>query len=154
MSVNQINIARTGQGIADIPRAVMNVALLDDCLNVCHMNVQSLCARQLSKFNEFKHCFASSNVDIICVSETWLNESIEDNLIAVDGYRVLRNDRKYSRGGGGICIYHKLDLDCRVIAVSDSLTELEDCNRTEYMFIEVRVNNKLFLLGAIYSPPC
>lgn len=152
MSANQINIARTGQGIADIPRAVMNVALLDDCLNVCHMNVQSLCARQLSKFNEFKQCFVNSKVDIICLSETWLNENINDNMIAVDGYRVLRNDRKHSRGGG-ICIYHKQDLDCRVIAVSDSLTEVEDSNRTEYMFIEVRVNNTKFLLGAFYSPP-
>lgn len=147
-----MNIARTGRGISNIPRAVMNVALLEDYLNVCHMNVQSLCARQLSKFNEFKRCFASSKVDIICLSETWLNESINDNVIAVDGYRVLRNDRKYSRGGG-ICIYHKQDRDCRVIDVSDSLMELVDCNRTEYMFIEVRVNNKKILLGAVYSPP-
>lgn len=64
------NIARTQSSIADIPRAVMNVALRDDCLNLCHLNAQSLCARQLSKLDEFKRCFANSKVDLICVTET------------------------------------------------------------------------------------
>lgn len=67
-----------------IPRVVMSCALDSKYLNVCHVNIQSLCARQLSKFVEFKLCFYSSNIDIICSSETWLTDNIPDSLIEIE----------------------------------------------------------------------
>lgn len=146
------NIARTQSSIADIPRAVMNVALRDDCLNLCHLNAQSLCARQLSKLDEFKRCFANSKVDLICVTETWLNENITDSTVAVEGYSILRNDRMTGRGGG-ICIYYKSGLNCRVLDNSDMLSGHASVDRTEHLFIEVRVSEDKLLLGVIYSPP-
>lgn len=150
MSVSQISdVAHSNTSIANIPRAVMNVALRNDCINLCHMNVQSLCARQLSKFDETKNCFINSKLDLICVTESWLHENIPDSSIAVEGYNFLRNDRGHSRGGG-ICVYYKNDLFCKEIAASQPSG---DGNRTEYLFIEVRVNQDAFLLGVIYCPP-
>lgn len=136
-------ITRSQRSIADIPRVVMNVALREDCINLCHLNAQSLCARQLSKFDEFKNCFLNSKVDIVCVTETWLNENIRDSTVAVDGFCILRNDRKTGRGGG-ICIYHKLNIDCRIVNASDISPEQVDGERTEYLFVEVKVNNEIF----------
>lgn len=97
---------RTNESLSHIPRAVMHSALSHSNINICHVNIQSLCACQMSKFNEFKLCFHGSNIDIICLTETWLSEDISNELVAVDGYKLYRNDRKYSRGGG-IAIYCK-----------------------------------------------
>lgn len=62
------------------------------------MNVQSICARQFSKFEELKFTFVNSKADIICLTETWLSSSINDSLITLEGYNILRNDR--NRNGG------------------------------------------------------
>lgn len=64
-----------------IPRAVMNACLVNDKLNICHINVQSLCARRFSKFEELKLNFITSKVDIICLTETWLDDSVTDELL-------------------------------------------------------------------------
>lgn len=149
MPVSQdINIARSIRGIANIPRAVMNAALPDNSINICHMNAQSLCARQSSKFEEFKTCFVNSKIDLICVTETWLHEGISESTVAVEGYHMLRIDRKHCRGGG-ICLYHKSDILCKIIDASNDSFE----NRTEYMLVEIRMNYQRFLLGVFYCPP-
>lgn len=58
-----------------IPRVVLNAASKHDCLNICHINVQSLIARNFTKFHELKLTFIDSKVDIICFTETWLNHT-------------------------------------------------------------------------------
>ena len=71
----------------------------------------------------------------------------------MDGYKLLRNDRLYSRGGG-ICLYYKNYLKCKVLLASDLSsvgTDNNDC--TEYLIVEVRYRDEKFLLGVFYSPP-
>lgn len=116
------------------------------------MNIQSMCARQMSKFHEFKQCFHNSKVDIICVTETWLSDKTSDDVVSIDGYKLIRNDRFYSRGGG-ICIYYKSDLSCKVIEYSELYVNAENSNITEYLLVEVTVRNEKFLLGVFYNPP-
>ena len=36
----------------------------------------------------------------MAVTETWLNDDIEDNLVSISGYNIFRRDRPYRRGGG------------------------------------------------------
>lgn len=153
MAVDLFNpLARPNESFSIIPRAVMNAALLENKINICHLNIQSLCARQLSKFEEFKNVFIGSKLDLICLSETWLTDSVSDNIISMDGYKLLRNDRKYSRGGG-LCVYYKSDLNCKIIAASDLYADPIPMDRTEYLFVEVRINDDKFLVGTFYSPP-
>lgn len=146
------HIARTTGNISTIPRAVMHAALRSDSLNVCHINVQSLCARQMSKFDEFKSCFVNSKVDLICATETWLSTDIADDMISIDGYNLLRNDRNHGRGGG-ICVYSKKNLKCKIVIASNQSVIPPNSECTEYLFIEVRCNNDKFLLGVYYNPP-
>lgn len=135
-----------------IPRVVMNCALRSNNLNVCHINIQSLCARQLSKFNEFKECFYNSKIDIICLSETWLTADIPDSLIAIDGYNIVRNDRNYSRGGG-VCVYYRSFLKSKLLSASEIFVGTGNMSRTEFMFLEIMHNTAKFLLGVCYNPP-
>lgn len=131
-----------------IPRVVMNCALDSSKLNICHLNAQSICARQLSKFNEFKICFSNSKVSIICVTESWLTDNIPDELISLEGYNLIRNDRKCARGGG-ILVYYKSNLTCKILTFSKNDT----LNTTEFLLIEIHCNREKFLLGVFYNPP-
>lgn len=96
-----------------IPRAVVNAVLLKDKLNISLMNVQSLCARRYSKFEELKRIVSDSKIDIACFTETWMDSSISDSMINIPGFNVIRNDR--NRHGGGICIYVRKGLAYRIV---------------------------------------
>ena len=45
---------------------------------------------------------------MICVTETWIDESVIDNESKLPGFNVIRKDR--NRNDGGICIYVKNNL--------------------------------------------
>lgn len=134
---------------SSIPSIVMNCAMESDKINICHLNVQSMCARNLSKLEEFKICFTNSKSNIICVTETWLTENIEDNLISIDGYQLIRHDRNQQTRGGGICVYFKAGINCRIVSSSKNDTN----NITEFLFLETEIGGEKFLLGVFYNPP-
>lgn len=109
-------------------------------LNICHINAQSL----KNKIDEFRNIFEQSGVDIICVSETWFNASITDNIISIYGYNVYRNDR--GTLGGGVAIFIKNNISCKVIHKS------EENEKIESIFVESIVNTKRMLIGCVYRP--
>jgi len=57
------------------------------------------------KIYEFRYMFVNSEIDVICVSETWFVQSLCDVLISCDGYNVYRSDRVSH--GGWVPIYVK-----------------------------------------------
>nr|CAI5844870.1 unnamed protein product [Callosobruchus analis] len=75
-------------------------------------------------FNDFKFYIDSSDIDIITLTETWLNHQIGSETVTLNKYKFLRADRG-SRGGGlGVCI--KKIINCRMILsnVRDYLEQL------------------------------
>ena len=64
------------------------------------INTRSL----FSKVGELQALLFSNPADIIAITESWLYEDISDDLIALSGYKMYRNDRYHARGGG-VCIY-------------------------------------------------
>lgn len=44
------------------------------------------------------------SIDILCFTETWLNNKMTDEILNFDDFELFRNDRDYGRGGG-TCIY-------------------------------------------------
>lgn len=72
-------------------------------LKIVNWNIRSL----KHKFKQFECIFDSVKIDIICLSETWLKADTTNDQIAVQGYHLLRSDRK-TKGkgrGGGLCAY-------------------------------------------------
>ncbi len=55
----------------------------------------------------------STNYNIIVLSDTWLNKSVLDSIIHIDGYNVFRSAR--TKEGGGIAVYIKSKLNCTCI---------------------------------------
>lgn len=109
-------------------------------LKVTHINAQSLHC----KIDEFRYVFENSNIDVICVSETWFRYNTTDNVYELQGYRLFRADR--IKHAGGVAIYVKNGIKCKVIKKSECGDE------TEHIFLEISNGLEKILLGNIYRP--
>ena len=125
-----------------------------DGLNVLYINARSLKAfvassdhggTKVCKIQLLQLLVFSSSYDVVCVCETWLNDSILSSEI-LPGYTIYRRDR-FNWIGGGI-----------LVAVKDNITstrhaELEPEN-TELIVIELIIpNSKSVFLYTFYRPP-
>ncbi len=53
--------------------------------------------------DELKLFMKEISFDILCINETRLDNTINDNIIKIPGYDIIRRDR--DRNGGGVAIY-------------------------------------------------
>ena len=44
-----------------------------------------------------------NKADVVCVTESWLSPHIDDSLVALPGYNLIRRDRESGSGRGGVC---------------------------------------------------
>ena len=87
------------------------------------------------------------NVDIGIFTESWLNDDMPSDAVAIDGYYVLRKDRDKCKGGGIIC-YSKVQP--HPITVDDqAVPALSVCN-TE--FLPLFFKSLSLLVICIYHP--
>jgi exonuclease III len=111
--------------------------------NVCvaHLNINSL----LLKKDQISVLLSSCNIDILCLNETKLDESISDDELLMTNFNIIRRDR--TRHGGGIVIYINNTIKYNVV------NDL-NCENIEVLWLEV-ILPKLepFLLCSVYKPP-
>ncbi len=75
-----------------------------------HLNAQSL----LSSIHEVKILIEDRNVDVLCVTETWLLPHTPDNYINMSNYKIFRCD---GGRGAGTCIYVRDTLKVNTITL-------------------------------------
>ena len=79
----------------------------------CHWNVNSILAHDklslLTAYNSTQH------YDIICISETYLDSSIDENILKLDGYSLIKADHPGNMKRGGVYLYYKKKLLLRHI---------------------------------------
>ncbi|KAK9701572.1 hypothetical protein QE152_g30473 [Popillia japonica] len=109
-----------------------------DCVRMGHINVRSL----LPKVNEIKNLILHRNLDILCLSETWLSEMVTHNSICIEGYNIIRKDR--GSRGGGVAIYIKKNFTFSIIPTGDSI---------EQLWVSLQCHGCRFVVGALYRPP-
>ena len=73
-------------------------------LHFIHINARSL----LPKIDELSLLAKSTNVAVMAITESWLDETIPDSEIAIPGYILERKDR--NREGGGVCMFIRDNL--------------------------------------------
>ncbi|CAB4038401.1 Hypothetical predicted protein, partial [Paramuricea clavata] len=71
-------------------------------------NVRSI----INKIDELQLVAQINQVEVICITESWLNTSVVDSMISLSNFIQFRNDRTYSCGGG-VSIYIKEEIYCR-----------------------------------------
>ena len=47
------------------------------------------------------------NIDFLGITETWLNQNYSNDMLDIQGYSILRNDRLIDKKGGGVACYIK-----------------------------------------------
>ena len=99
-----------------------------------------------NKVSDVHAIIHTHNIDILAITETWLDPSIADSLLYVPGYCIFRHDRK-DRPGGGVCIYVRNSL-------TFNSTIYPAFNNIEHIAVNIRLrgtHDLIFL--CCYRPP-
>lgn len=115
-------------------------------LRICHLNIRSL---SNTKFEEIRSSLISGAkrcVDVLILTETWLNSNIQDSEIYISGYNIERRDR-IGKKGGGVMMYIADDITYnRDLSIESRDLELLCIRVNPY-----KSNCPLFLVG-LYRP--
>ena len=78
------------------------------CFSCCHWNINSILAHNklplLTAYN------STLNYDLICLTETYLDSTVNPNNILINGYNLLRADYPDNIKRGGVCLYYRENL--------------------------------------------
>ena len=87
------------------------------------------------------------DIDILCISETWLLPSLSSSFARVHGYSLYRCD---GGRGGGVCIYVRETLKVTVLTPQ----EIERSPQIEDAWISVQYKKfPSFIIGCVYRHP-
>ena len=117
---------------------------------ICHVNMRSIMAlgdttQGITKFQAFETFVASNDFDVIGITETWLDNTIDNDKICLENYVMpVRRDR--NRNGGGVCVYIKHNFPARRVK------HLEG-NALEIICIEYFTKGEKRLICVVYKPP-
>ena len=115
-------------------------------VSVCHVNVRSLAAP--GRLDELKFLVSSTNIDILCLTETWLKPKHMNSTLEIAGYQPpIRRDRLVRRGGG-VAIYVRNGLALSPISLSGSDMDIECLG----VRVDLPKQTKLLVFVA-YCPP-
>ena len=82
--------------------------------------------------------------DFIRLSEAYLDATIFDSLLEIDGYNLVSADHSKNIRRGGLGIYYKESLPVRVVSLP---------HFKEALLLEMTDNNKKIILPVIYRSP-
>ena len=103
----------------------------------------------ISHLSRFQELLYSESVDIMFVTETWLNSNVSNTEILPNGYNIYRTDRPLGQTGGGvlIAVKHGIFISC------NKVSSLSSAN-VEVVAIECTLpNHAKWLLVCGYRPP-
>lgn len=128
----------------DMPEAIIKMLPTKEML-IIHMNCRSV----INKLEELEQICIELNPDIVCLTETWMDDSIPIKSHIPSGYKIIRKDRsdifkqKYSKkNGGGIAVIYKEHIK---LEVKEYMTDQVE----EILWIHVKTKES-FMLGTIY----
>ena len=108
---------------------------------IMHLNIRSL----IKNIDQFRIYASNNQYDIMCINETWLDDKISDHEVGIDGYDLLRKDRKRTGGGVAMYIRNSINYKIRQDIMPDYL---------ELITVEIiKPKAKPFLLNTWYRPP-
>ena len=110
-----------------------------DKLVFTHVNINSI----KNKF-EFLSTHVKSNIDVLMVSETKINNGFPVDNFVIDGFSTpYRLDR--DSNGGGIVLYVREDIPSNLLATDEK-------NHIESFYVELNLRNEKGLINCSYNP--
>ncbi len=129
------------QNETNLLESSIEVASLTPGLKCLLANARSL----KNKLQDFHAMISTENLDIVAITETWLDTSVLDHEIIPSGYTIFRRDR-INRIGGGVLLAFKNNLIVTRRIDLEVNCELLWCELTSEM-------GSRFLFGVYYRPP-
>ena len=116
-------------------------------LTFCHWNLNDVTAHDNIKILVLQAYVTQYSCGIICISETFLNSSIQndEDRIKIDGYNLIRSGNPSDSKKGGVCIYYKEHIS---LIKGDDICTLDNC-----VVIEIRSQNEKCFLSSLYRSP-
>ena len=113
---------------------------------IIHLNIRSL----MQQIDSVRLDILQHDLDILCLSETWLHEKIHDTFITADGYEIVRLDRDRKKGGG-LCMYIKDSITYDQNIFKD--LNLSDKNIEIQLVVIKSDNARSMIIANCYRPP-
>ena len=110
-----------------------------------YLNARSI----VNKQKELELLITEEELDIVGITETWLNDKISDEELHIKGYTLLRNDRNdnIKSRGGGVVLYVRNELH------PIHKTDLTELNFPESIWCSINCNGENTLIGVCYRAP-
>ena len=114
--------------------------------SVCYWNLNSISAHNFIKMSLLKTYTATYKLNVICLSETYLDSSIsnDDDNLEIPGYDLFRADHPSNTKRGGVCICYRNSLALKILNVQ----YLHEC-----INFEIRIGGKLCRFVSVYRSP-
>jgi len=117
-----------------------------------HITVAHLNARSIKNRNHFiliKDVVLAKKFDILCISESWLDNSTSDIELDIPGYDIHRLDRT-NKLRGGVCTFVKQNLKVECLQHLSSITS----SGLHQLWLKIQAGNcRSFLICTVYRPP-
>ena len=110
---------------------------------VSHVNINSITSR--CRLDELSHFLTLNNIDIICLSETKLDDDVHPSLFTLDDFHDPMT-RHRDRNGGGVAVYIRNNIAAK------RLSNLET-EGLEWIWCLVKIKSVTIIICTIYMPP-
>ena len=120
---------------------------IERSLKVLVTNVRDL--KSGTKLEELQLLAEGSGFDVVAITESWANSSIDDAEVALEGFRLFRKDREreVEQKGGGVLLYVRNEI------VACELTEIRN-GKCEAVWIQARNHKGVRIcIGNCYRSP-
>ena len=118
----------------------------DQRLSICHWHLYSIPAHCFQKLELLQGYVSSNKVDILCLSETFLNSDIscDDNNLQLPGFDLIGADHPSNTKRGGVCIYYWNCLALKLLNIS----YLNEC-----ITFVMKLGDKICSFVSLYRSP-
>ena len=108
-----------------------------------HSNVRSLLAKKSDKkIAELQLMATEHKINVLSLSETWLNNSVPEELLTITGFQKPFLKNREIRSGGGVAVYCANHIPaCRRHDIENT------GNNIECIWLEILAQNKKILFG-------
>lgn len=109
------------------------------------------CRSVVKKQADITELLQSHNIDILCLTETWLRPDLPDAILLFPGYTLFRRDRQSTNapwstlGGGGVAVLVRQGLSAKLVPRTS--------RKIECLTIEITLPNAHLLVTVAYRSP-
>lgn len=116
-------------------------------IKMLHLNVRSL--KNRTHLLQIRELTRVHRPGVLAISESWLNSTVCNAEVEIDGYKLFRLDR-FHKAGGGVCAYIHTDIKCQKL---NNLTRTSE-NHYQQLWLRLQLKKcKSLVICVAYRPP-